>query len=128
MDENAHKIISAVAAEVASDVTGTKDIIKGIIATKGLSSGKSVSESDIGEFVDHVVEEITNFGKAVIDGQKKQVRFAPRMLRLAMSLWMRSKSTYNDLREHSLAIMPSVSLLKSIQKGMRVNEGHCARI
>jgi hypothetical protein len=127
-DENAHKIISAVAAEVASDVTGTKDIIRGIIVSKGLSTGKSISDSDIGEFVDHVVEEITNFGKAIIDGQKKQVRFSPRMLRLAMSLWMRSKSTYNDLWEHSLAIMPSVSLLKSIQKGMRVNEGHCAQI
>jgi hypothetical protein len=127
-DENARSMIKAVAAEVASDTASTKKIISDIILKKGLPGGKKIPESDIEDFVDHVVDEISNFGKAVVEGQKTQVRFLPRMLRLAMSLWMRSKSGYDDLREQSVAIMPSASLLKKIQQGMRVNEGHCAKI
>jgi hypothetical protein len=102
-------------------------LIKDIIIRKGLSKGKEISESQVSEFAKHCVNEIKNF-TLVKEDNKSRVRFSPRMMRLAMSLWMRSKKGYEAFREHSIMIMPSVSLLKSMQKGMRMNEGKCAKI
>ena len=58
-----------------------------------------------------------------MDGQDKQVRYQPDILRIALASWLQTPGAYQKFREHSLEIMPSVSTLRKLNKKVSYKEG-----
>jgi len=73
------------------------------------------------------MEEIDKLGHALSE-TSKQIRFSPRIMRVALSLWLRSPATYNEFKESGLIILPSTRTLESLKSRMRVSEGVCPKV
>ena len=78
-------------------------------------------------FSSSILEQIQNFKKR-LDGNNKQVRFSPKIRRIALSLWSKSNSVYRELLESNLLILPSKSTLKKKHQKLNVHEGYCPNI
>jgi hypothetical protein len=85
------------------------------------------AKEDIETFVDITLERIMNF-KKVLDGKQTQVRFSPREIRMAMTLYNRSPSGYRDMKDSSIQILPSISLIKKYHAGMKLKDGEEAAL
>ena len=79
------------------------------------SDNDKINNDDISKEIDHfassILEQIQCFKKK-LDGNDKQVRFSPTIVRMAFSLWSKSNSAYRELLESNLLILPSESTLK----------------
>ena len=82
---------------------------------------------NIDEYSKELLDEISNYAK-VLKGHKTQVRFSPRVMRIALGLYMKSSSGYEAFKSSNLRIMPSSSRLKQIKSNMNVHEGFCPKI
>jgi len=55
--------------------------------------------------------------------KEKSVRFSPKILRVALSLYTHSKVGYEELRNSSIEVMPSASTLACIKSKMKTSDG-----
>ncbi len=67
-----------------------------------------------------------NAGK--ICGKDKGIRFSPRILRMALSVYVRSPVGYEELKKSSLEIFPSCSTIARMKQKMNTKDGICPRI
>jgi len=74
------------------------------------------------EFASRVVEEIAKYALVLTD-KKQQVRFSPRIMRIAMAAWLDCPSGYDRLKENSLEIFPHARTLYRLQHKMTYVEG-----
>ena len=73
------------------------------------------TSKEIYHFASSILEQIQHFKKK-LDGNDKQVRFSPTIMRMALSLWSKANSAYRELLESILLILPSESTLKETSK------------
>jgi len=59
---------------------------------------------------------------------EKGVRFSPKILRVALSLYTRSKVGYDELWNSSIEVMPSSSTLAHIKSKMKMTDGTCPKM
>lgn len=64
--------------------------------------------ADVTDFVDETLNKILNFRK-VLDEKPNSVRFSPREIRMAITMYNLSPSGYREVKNSSLNIMPSIS-------------------
>ena len=57
-----------------------------------------------------------------------RLNFHQQIMRMALSLWSKSNSTYRELLESNLLILPSESILKKKRQKLSVHEGYCPNI
>jgi hypothetical protein len=89
---------------------------------KGDSRDSPISEKECDEFANNILEEISNFSKRMND-QPKRVRFSPRVMRMALSLYLKGPTAYESFRKSSIQVMPSVSTIKKLKADMTPKEG-----
>jgi hypothetical protein len=62
----------------------------------------------------------------ILSGKDKQIRYSPYILRLAMSIWMRSPAAYREMRSNGWVVpLPSESTLENLRRDQQVSEGEC---
>jgi hypothetical protein len=82
-----------------------------------------MSESECSEFAQsRILDEIQNFSKK-LNGQTRQVRFSPRVMRMALSLYLKGPSAYEAFCHSSIQVLPSLSTLKKLKANMTPKEG-----
>lgn len=64
--------------------------------TKDEKENSPFTESEAIDFIEQINTEIVNYTK-VMKGHKKTIRFNPKILRIAMGIFLRSQSAYEDL-------------------------------
>ena len=115
---------------VSKDIT-TKyknDLVEGIVkemesSNDGMSDDNKVQKrEEIETFVSETVERIVNY-KKVLNGKQSQVRFSPREIRMAMTIYCRSPAGYRDFTNSSIQIMPSLRLLKDYRSRLKISDG-----
>ena len=116
-DDDAPKLFDQAVSHVVDEREGTVHLIKLIVAKLAPPQGNANNEANVTEFAENIVNEITNYAK-LLNNKKSQLRFSPRVLRLALSLYMRSKKGYEVFRNQSITILPSESMLQKIQQKM----------
>ena len=84
-------------------------------------------QKDIEEYIERLTETLNRY-VLKISGKENQLDYDPVVMRLALSNWMDGKAAYEQLREHSIEVLPSASTLYRKQKKIRVTEGEHARV
>jgi predicted NodU family carbamoyl transferase len=83
----------------------------------------SFTRDDAKEFVQAIQEEIKKYALRLA-GKDKCVWFSPKVIRIAMALWLRSPAAYEELRQSNwIMSLPSQDALRKIQHNMKVEEG-----
>ena len=70
---------------------------------------------------------MTAFSTKLKSGDKL-VRFSPRVLRVALSMYLKSPKTYKEFKSSSVLCLPSISTLKKLKQSRSVNDGICLKI
>ena len=97
-----------------------KDIVSELLV---ISEETSVEKSkEIEEFAEEIVMQINNMAQQ-LEGKSSQVRFSPRIMRIALSTWQRSTSAYNNLLKSKLMILPSIRELQKLKGANKIDEG-----
>ena len=76
----------------------------------GDESSDENDTSKCNEFASFLVDEIHNYEKK-LSGKDSRVRFSPRVLRMCMSLWLRSSAGYKEFREANLQVRTMIMFL-----------------
>ena len=74
------------------------------------------------EYSDYIVESITNMGTKLKIGAK-QCRFSPHVINTAMSLYLRNRKSYDELRHSGLLCLPDPRHLRRIGGDLKIAEG-----
>ena len=101
----------------------TKSLIEAMVK---LQSGKKMTY-DIDEiklFSENVMNEIISMGKKCV-GNDKAVRYSPHIMKLALSLWTRSKKGYKIMFDSKLLVLPNPRTLHNIKRKNLATEGNC---
>ena len=81
------------------------------------------SMEDAREFVRGIRGEIQKYAKHIA-GKEKMIIYSPKVIRVAMSLWLRSPAAYDELRDSGWIIhLPSRRTLEQVRHDTKVNEG-----
>ena len=123
LTEESHNIfISAI--NIANSEQGMKMIKQTLmnLLTNGDASTTQEAEASCLEFVDAIAEEMTAFSTKLNSGDK-QVRFSPRVLRVTLSMYLKSPKTYSEFKSSSVLCLPSISTLKKLKQSRSVNDG-----
>ena len=80
------------------------------------------AQKQMQEFAEFVSREITNKSKQLA-GEKKQVRYSPTTINLAMNVYLQSRKSYEDLRKRSLTALPCIRYLQKMKSSFRSMEG-----
>ena len=112
------KILKRSFAEMDNDKTlFTKSIIDSTVRVL-VKSNQDTDNVEVEEFSSHISEQILNL-RAKINGKGTEVRYSPQMLRLAMAVWSRSKTSYANLAESNLLMIPCSRTLHSGERRER---------
>ena len=84
---------------------------------------KNVDIDRIKEFAEHLSTHLANFAERMMNPESKKVRFSQTILRIALCLYCQSPSAYRTLKELSLEILPSESLLKKYKSCCHQKDG-----
>ena len=74
------------------------------------------------EYIDYIMETITNMGLK-LKTHHKQCRFSPHVINTAMSLYLRSRKSYEELRNSGLLCLPDPRHLRQIGGDLKIAEG-----
>ena len=88
----------------------------------GEKGKQSVDDNEREECAEYLCENIVNMKKK-LDGNPQGVRFSAHTINIAMSLYLRSKKGYDDMRDSGLLCLPSPQLLNKKTSKYRVNPG-----
>jgi len=77
-----------------------------------------------GDFASVILEQMQSNAKKITKNEKG-VRFSPRILRMALSIYTRSKVGYEEMRKASVEVMPSPATLNRLKSKMKTTDGTC---
>ena len=100
----------------------TKSLIEAMVKLQsGNKKGYDVDE--IKDFSENIMNEIVSMGKKCV-GNDKAVRYSPQIMKLALSLWTRSKKSYKILFDSKLLVLPNPRTLHYIKRKNLDTEGN----
>ena len=82
----------------------------------------SLATVEVEEFALYIAEQIVNLGRD-IGSTAKGKRYSASTLRLAMAIWGRSKTAYDNIRESNIIMFPSSRQLNRTKNGLKVRHG-----
>jgi len=74
-----------------------------------------------------ILEQMQSNAKKITK-KEKGVRFSPRILRMALSIYTRSKVGYEEMRKTSIEVMPSPATLNRLKSKLQTSDGYCPRM
>ena len=77
---------------------------------------------EINEFAGELIMQINNMAQQ-LEGQSKQVRFSPLIMRIALATWSRSTSAYIHLLKSKLKNLPLIRELQKLKSANKIDEG-----
>jgi hypothetical protein len=113
-EESRYVFSAAISAAKSEQGRNTiKDSLMNLLESTASSTQEAAASCS--EFVNAIAEEMTAFSTKLRSGDK-QVRFSPRVLRIALSIWLKSPKTYREYKKSSLLCLPSITTLKRPKK------------
>jgi hypothetical protein len=114
-------IVNAIARENVSKLNHSESERESTILSllnESLSGNKqsnlSFTRDEAKEFIQAIQEEIKNYALRLV-GKDKCVRFSPKVIRIAIALWLRSPAAYEELHQSNWIIsLPSQDTLRKI--------------
>ena len=107
--------------------SATKAIVAELLTITAVREGKAVEKKIPREEIDSIasllVAEIKVSAQRLA-GHKRQVRYSPQVLQVALSLWLRSSTGYEEFKASGLKIMPLALLLKQMKAKMMYDDGN----
>lgn len=79
-----------------------KEVIEALMTLDSNNCGDE-SSAKCGDFAKFLVNEIQKY-ELDLAGKKKLIRFSPRVLRMCMSLWLRSPAGYKEIQDANLQV------------------------
>jgi hypothetical protein len=80
---------------------------------------------DAQKYMQAIREEIDKY-QMKLAGNDKRIRYSPKVIQIAMCLWMRSPTAYKELRNSGWIInFPHASRLKALRQETKVQDGEC---
>ncbi len=120
-DDELLRIMSSAADYVKDNKEDSrKSILMALVDAS--DSSCQAPDPELNDFVASILDEIENFTR-VQSNKPRQVRFSPRVMRMALSLYLRGPKAYEVFRQGSIQVMPSISSLKKLKTSMTPNEG-----
>ena len=84
--------------------------------------GSSSNEKERSDCVNHICESLKNM-KHNLDGNNGAIRYSSCAMNIALSLYLKSKQGYDDLRASGLVCLPSPQKLNDRTQRLRVKDG-----
>ena len=104
------------------------DILRTLIKTElGSCAIDDTISTNIENLSKTLLEQIEHHA-LVLSGKEKRVRFSSQIMRMALCQFMKSPSSYEQLKRASITIMPSIIQLKKMKSKLTIREGNCAAI
>jgi len=107
----------------------TKNCADRISKTRSLTKAEKVAQikeksGAISELAEALFEQLTNEERK-FSGNNKTVRYSPRTISIAMSIFQRSQKAYSELRDRDKSrVWPSISHLSTLRGSRRHNSGN----
>ena len=123
-----HTILEQILDESSvSKETLMKELMIQILGRECHKESHDQMKAKVGETVDTLMNQIKNL-KLQFDGKNKQVHYCPNVLRMAISIFNKSKSAYRHLRNVQIIPIPSENRLRQIQAANKVRSGLCTQL
>jgi len=101
-------------------------LLEGLVAEAAKEEAGSALSTDqqdqCAALASFVVDEVQNASRRIAK-KPTAVRFSPRVMRLALGLWMKSPTAYKVLEESGLIVVPSDTTLKRVKAAAAVSDG-----
>ena len=108
---------------VNSNLKESKDqLIKIFLSLQFTNNPGEATFSEQDDYCNYVLESINNMGKKLAR-QDSQCRYSPHVINTAMSLFLRNRNSYDELRNSGLLALPCPRVLRSLGKELKVGEG-----
>ena len=101
----------------------TMNLIEAMVKLQS-PDGEKYDIEEIKEFSENIMNEIENMGKKCV-GKNKAVRFSPKIMKVALYVWVRSKKSYKILFDSKLLVLPNPRTLHYIKRKNLATEGNC---
>ena len=83
-----------------------------------------IQNTEIDEFSSFLIQQMTNFKLKHSPNKEKGIRYSSQIIRLALSVWSRTKAGYNEIQKHSTFLcLPTPRHLRKLKKKMQIREG-----
>ena len=99
----------------------TKEIIESTMRVMDDSS-KECNVKEVNEFAEYMTDQMVNMANR-IEGKQQGNIFSPQIIRIALSIWQRSKSAYEQVLESNACMFPSVRQLARAKKENKMHQG-----
>ena len=86
-------------------------IINALLEVEGKADLDESNDKERKEFADHILCEIKNMSKSM-SGEKRQQRYSPKLIRMAMALWLRDNKAYEEFQEADYYMLPTIPYIK----------------
>ena len=97
------------------------------LLSKELKDKSEGFNEQIREIAVEIVDQIRNHAKR-FENKPKTVRYSQRIMRLALSIWLRSPSAYEEVMGSNTVPMPSVSTLKRTKRFYQIRSGYDTKV
>jgi len=126
------ELFKKAAEQIESDRTGARSaLLEGLVVEAAKEEAGSTltteQQDQCAALASLVLDEVKNVSRRLAE-KPTAVRFSPRVMRLALGLWMKSPSAYKVLQESGLLVVPSVTTLKRTKAAAAVSDGLCPEI
>ena len=98
------------------------ELVKIFVDLQFRDDPEKASTFECQEYTNYVCEGISNM-QFKLTRRETQCRFAPHIVNTAMSLYLRSRKSYDELRSSGLLCLPDPRHLRRISGTMKVGEG-----
>ena len=104
----------------------TKEIVLSTIRVL-TDHAETADSTEINEFAESMTEQVMNLGNRIM-GKTGGNRYSPNLIRLSLSIWMRSKTAYDHMQQSNMFMFPSVRLLALRKKENKINQGFSPKL
>ena len=99
----------------------TKEIIQSTMRVMA-DSAEQCNSKEVNEFAGFMTDQMVNMANK-ISGKQQGNRFSPQIIRIALSIWQRSKSAYEQVAQSNACMFPSVRQLARAKKENKMHQG-----
>jgi hypothetical protein len=102
-------------------------IIDALLEVEGNGELGESNDNERKEFAEHILGEIKNMSNCM-SGKKSQQRYSPKLIRMAMALWLRDNKAYEEFQEADYYMLPTIPHLKDIKSAFQSRDGEDPKI
>jgi hypothetical protein len=102
-------------------------IINALLEVEGKGDLDESNDKERKEFAEHILRKKKNMSKRM-RGKKSQQRYSPKLIHMAMALWIRDNKVYEGFQEANYYMLPSIPYLKDIESTFQSRDGEDPKI